>query len=255
MSHDKRMTIKTGGRILVLDDDVDLRYKSSDIFADSGCRVDVAHNGCAVREMLQRTWYDVALLNLEACGIDGLPLYREIKRLQTGTVTVMVTACAHSPTAEEAVAAGAWQIVPDDFAQLSQLLDRALEYPLVLVVDDDTDLCAKLWHVLTERVNRAFVAHHELYAVQRLKRREYKAVLIDAKLSHKSGNAEICLQVQEANPDTRVMLVTGRRTRMSQIVQRLITESADAVCYMRSDLPKHLDTVEWLPRNERGSCY
>ena len=64
--------------------------------------------------------YDVALLDLKMPGMDGLTLYREIKKLRAGTVAIMVTAYASSATAEEALAAGAWQVVakPVDFPML-----------------------------------------------------------------------------------------------------------------------------------------
>ena len=58
-------------------------------------------------------------------------------------MAIVVTAYAGGSTAEEALAAGAWQVLPKpvDFPRLLGLVDEALGQPLVLVVDDDHDLC------------------------------------------------------------------------------------------------------------------
>ena len=71
----------------------------------------------------------------------------------------MVTAYASGATAEEALAAGAWQVLakPVDFPSCSGLVDEALGQPLVLVVDDDHDLCANLWDLLRERGYRVWL--------------------------------------------------------------------------------------------------
>ena len=53
-------------------------------------------------------------------GMDGLTLYREIKKQRAGTVSLLVTAFAGPATAEEALSAGAWKVLakPVDFPKL-----------------------------------------------------------------------------------------------------------------------------------------
>ena len=43
-------------------------------------------------------------------GMDGLTLYREIKKRSAGTVSLIVTAFAGAATAEAAISAGAWKV-------------------------------------------------------------------------------------------------------------------------------------------------
>src|SRR4051812_29650663 len=149
--------------ILVVDDEVDTCHNLSDILTDLGYRVDTAHDGPSALELVRKTNYDIALLDLKMPGMDGLTLYREIKKLRAGTEAIVVTAYASSATAEEAVSAGAWQVLskPVDLPKLMGLVDEALGQPLVLVVDDDPDLCANLWDLLRERGYRVAVAHDE----------------------------------------------------------------------------------------------
>src|SRR5436190_21844803 len=91
--------------ILVVDDEVDTCHNLSDILTDLGYRVDMAHDGLSALELVRQNHYDLALLDLKMPGMDGLTLYREIKKLRAGTVAIVVTAYATSGTAAESLAA------------------------------------------------------------------------------------------------------------------------------------------------------
>src|SRR5436853_438304 len=112
--------MQTPPQILVVDDDVDTCQNLSDILKDFGYRVDFAHNGPAALELIGRTSYDLALLDFKMPGMDGLTLYREIKRIQPSTVAIIVTAYASQGTADEARNAGTWKVLskPVDFSIL-----------------------------------------------------------------------------------------------------------------------------------------
>src|SRR6516225_1846663 len=192
--------------ILVVDDEVDTCKNLSDILTDLGYRVDIAHDGLSALELVRKNPYEVALLDLKMPGMDGLTLYREIKKIRSGTVTILVTAYASGETAEEALAAGAWQVVPKpvDFPTLLSLVDEALGQPLVLVVDDDRDLCANLWDLLRERGFRVCLAHGVSQAEERLETASYRVVLVDLKLPEGDGRAVI-RRVQSSHPEARTV--------------------------------------------------
>jgi CheY-like chemotaxis protein len=233
--------------ILVVDDEVDTCQNLSDILTDLGYHVEVAHDGLAALEMVRRNAYDLALLDLKMPGMDGLTLYREIKKLRGGTVAIIVSAYASTETAEEALAAGAWQVLPKpvDFPRLLKLVGEALDQPLVLVVDDDPDLCQNLWDLLHERGYRVAVAGDEATAAGQLQDTPFRVVLIDMKLPGGDGGRVFRL-VREANPQARTILITGHRSEMDQLVRRAIDEGANAVCYKPFDVPKLLSTLEQL---------
>jgi len=84
--------------LLIVDDDVDTCRNLSDILTDLGYRVDTAHEGLTALELVRRSAYDVALLDYKMPGMDGLTLYREIKRLRAGTVAIVVTAVVIAAT-------------------------------------------------------------------------------------------------------------------------------------------------------------
>jgi CheY-like chemotaxis protein len=122
------MTPSASARILVVDDDADTCRNLSDILTDLGYHVDLAHEGSAALELVRRNRYDVALLDLKMPGMDGLTLYHEIKKISAGTVAMIVTAYAEGATMEQAIAAGAWQVLPKpvDFPRLLGFVDEVL---------------------------------------------------------------------------------------------------------------------------------
>ncbi len=233
--------------ILLVDDDVDICRNMLDILTDLGYQVDVAHDGPAALELIRQRPYEVALLDLKMPGMDGLTLYREIKRLRAGTVALLVTGYAADTKVEEALSAGAWQVLakPVDFPRLLRLVDEAIGQPLVLVVDDDRDLCSNLWDLLRDRGYRVSLAHDAAEAAEQLKDASYKVVLIDLKLPVGDGSRVFHL-VRMANPQARTVLITGNRDEMDQLIEQVLAEGADAVCYKPFDVPQLLTAIEHL---------
>lgn len=239
--------------VLVVDDDEDSCRNLSDILSDLGYRVDTAHDGPSALELVRERPYDVALLDLKMPGMDGLELYRAIKRLSAGTVAMLVTAYASHATAEEALTAGAWQVLskPVDFPRLLGYLEEALSQPLVLVVDDDRELCANLWELFRERGYRVALAHSTNEAVGQIGYANYMVVLIDMRLPGGDGG-EVFRRVREANPQARTILITGYRSETDDLVARVLAEGADAVCYKPFDVPRLLAALEELAGSPGG---
>jgi CheY-like chemotaxis protein len=241
------MTGREIPRILVVDDDADIRDNLSDILSDLGYHVDAAHDGPAALELVGRRPYDVALLDLKMPGMDGLTLYREIKKQRSGTVAVLVTAFAGLGAAEEALSTGAWKVLakPVDSSRLLSLVQEALAQPLVLVVDDDWDLCENLWDVLRDRGFRVSLAHDLERAAAELQESRFHVVLIDMRIPGGDGRSVFRL-VRETNPRSRTMLITGYRSETDPLVGEFVALGADAVRYKPFDNGELIETLRGL---------
>ena len=239
-------------RLLIVDDEPDTCANLLDIFVDLGYEVDVAYDGLAALKLVEKNTYDVALLDLKMPGMDGLELYQRIRQLSAGTVAIVVTAYANSGTATSVLDSGAWKILskPVDLPQLLGLVEQALDEPLILVVDDDQDLCASLWDTLRDRSYRVCLANNLEDATGRLKQREYNVVLIDMKLPECDGS-QILGKVRQMNPDARTILITGYRDEMELRVQEALGNGADAVCYKPFQMDKLLKTIGQLSIDPR----
>jgi two-component system response regulator HydG len=234
-------------RILVVDDDEDICRNLTDILSDLGYQVDAALDGPSALELVQERPYDVALLDYKMPGMDGLTLYREIKKRRAGTVSLLVTAYASPATASEALSAGAWRVVakPVDFSRLLGFVDEAIGQPLVLVVDDDHDLCTSLWDLFRDQGYRVSLAHGRRAASEQLKDTRHKVVLIDLRIPDGNG-ADVFRMVRDANPQARTILITGHRSEMDEAIDRMIADGADAVCYKPFNVPELLAKLERL---------
>ncbi len=233
-------------RILVVDDDVDICTNLIDILSDLGFHVESAHNAEAALDLVRSATYEIALLDYKMPGMSGAALYREIKSLCPHVVALMVTAHA-AAVAEEALALGAWQVLPKplELPRLLRLVQEALSQPLVLVVDDDRDLCSNLWDLLREHGCRVGIAHDRDEARERLGQADFDVVIIDLKLPAGDGR-EVLECVRAALPEARTVLITGSQGEPGVVVEQIVKEGFDALCFKPLDVPKLVSTIEML---------
>jgi two-component system response regulator HydG len=240
--------------VLVVDDDVDICRNVSDILTDLNFLVDVAHDGPSALEMVRRRPYDLALLDLKMPGMDGLTLYRELRKLRAEIVAIVITAFAGPETVNEALAAGAWRVLPKpvDIHHLLSLTQEVLEQPLVLVIDNDSDLCHMIWHALREKGYRVALATDIPSAEEKLKDHTFRVVLIDLKLPADNPK-ELFQLVRLTNPEARTLLITGQDSDMGLTIQGALTEGVDAVCYKPFDVQTLISTVQKLTQTPPAS--
>jgi two-component system response regulator HydG len=237
--------------LLVVDDEKDSCANLQDILSELGYSVDVAYDGFTALDLIDQKPYDVALLDLKMPGMDGVELYRRIKARRAETVAIMVTAYASSDTAREVRKLGAWQILskPVDLTRLLNFVEEASAQPLVMVVDDDRDLCDTLWDLFREHNLRVCLAHSADEADRLLNDRQQDVVLLDLKLPG-AGGAEVYRMLRQSCPCSKVIIITGYRDEMKREVEQAVQEGADAVCYKPFDVGHLLATVQQLTKRE-----
>ena len=228
--------------ILVVDDEPDICANLRDILSEFGYRVDTATSGASALELVDRGYYDVALLDLKMPGMSGVELYKEIKRRSSGTVAVIISAYAGTSSAEGALEAGVWKILskPVDISQMMQCIDEAAAQPHVMLVDDDEELCASLWDVLRSQGIRVKLAHNVADASAALIGQDYQVAIVDLKLPGGDG-MRLCSEVRERNPGAKTILITGFRTELEQQARPLPV--IDATCYKPFDVSELLGTI------------
>lgn len=236
---------ETPSRVLIVDDEADTCANLSDIFCDLGYHVDTAHDGITALQLVEsQLFYDIVLLDVRMPGMDGLELYRRIKQLSAGTEALIVTAYASSDTAKSAIAAGARRVLskPVDIGQLIGFVESTLESPLVLVVDDDHELCNNLWDILHEQGFRVHLAHDVDEAGKSLQHAQFQVVLLDMKLPSGDGG-HVLQRIRITNPQARTIVITGYPSEMENRVQQALAAGAAAVAYKPFDVPTLLKMV------------
>ena len=117
----------TGGakRILVVDDDSDIRQLLEDRLISYGYDVRTATDGMMAIELLQAGAYDGVLLDITMPEIDGLEVLRRIRTRDDTIPVVMVTATGSKQRAIQAVSVGAqaYLLKPFDLSELKQVVE------------------------------------------------------------------------------------------------------------------------------------
>ncbi len=117
-------------RILVVDDEADIRSTLKEVLTDEGNEVDVAADAAQARAARTRHEPDLVLLDIWMPDTDGITLLREWSRAgQLGCPVVMMSGHGTVETAVEAMRLGAFDFVekPLSLAKLLRVVERALE--------------------------------------------------------------------------------------------------------------------------------
>src|SRR5688572_129733 len=117
-------------RILVVDDEADIRSLLKEILSEEGYEVDIAANAAQARAARMRQAPDLVLLDIWMPDVDGITLLREWSANTTnGCPVVMMSGHGTVETAVEATRLGAFDFVekPLSLAKLLRTVERALE--------------------------------------------------------------------------------------------------------------------------------
>ena len=234
-------------RLLVVDDDEDTCQNLSDILGDLGYEVQVMHDGPSALRLAKDKTFDIALLDLKMPGMDGLELYRELKKLQPMLLSILVTGYASPETEIRARDVGTWRILPKpvDLQKLLGFVQEVGEQPLLLIVDDDPDMCSSLSDVFSHHGFRVGIAYSPSEALVQLSRNRYQVLLVDLKLNGSNGT-EVFRAVRSFESPPRTLLMTGHRQEFESTIADALAQGADAVCYKPFDIPGLLHTVRSL---------
>ena len=111
-------------RILVVDDEKNIRTTLADILGDEGFEVSTAATGEKAVKMCGRQAFDVVLMDVRLPGIDGADAFRVIRRNRDGIRAIMMTAYTQDVLEREVLEEGAFAFVrkPLDMTNLLRLI-------------------------------------------------------------------------------------------------------------------------------------
>lgn len=233
--------------ILVVDDDVDAGQNLGDILSDLGYHVGIASDPFKAIEMAKKEKYGIALLDFKMPGMDGLTLAGKLKEICCSTIVILTTAYANRDALAAANRFGVWKVFPKplDIQNLIPGLVEISSQPLVLLVEDDPDLCHSLSDVLKDKGYRVSFATEIDRGLSLLCSSEFHVVLLDMKLPGGFGD-EVFQKVRGISEGARVILMTGYRDEMEDRIRRSLDEGADAVCYKPFEIPEILTILQRL---------
>lgn len=78
------------GRVLVVEDNLDIASLLVDFFSEQGHIADFAHDGLSALNLLRHNDYDALILDLALPGMDGIELCRQLRQVQNITLPVLM---------------------------------------------------------------------------------------------------------------------------------------------------------------------
>jgi two-component system response regulator HydG len=112
------------GRLLVVDDQKNMRATTAMVLRQAGYHVDEAEDGAAAIRQLQGEAYDVVLTDLRMPEVDGMEVLRTVRRVAPDTEVIVMTAYGTIESAVEAIRRGAYDFLAKPFKE-DELLLRA----------------------------------------------------------------------------------------------------------------------------------
>jgi len=115
-------------RLLIVDDERNIRRSLVTFFESLGHAVRAAESGTQAVASLAETQFDLVLTDYRMAEMSGLELLREIKKRAPESLVILMTAFATVENAVEAMKSGAYDYVTKPFSleQIQHTVDRAL---------------------------------------------------------------------------------------------------------------------------------
>ena len=116
-------------KVLIADDDKNLRKVLVNELSDHGFDVDDAEDGIKTMDLLEKDEYDVLLLDLNMPGLGGMDVLKKIKDIEIPLEIIILTAHATVPTAVKAMQLGAYDYITKPFQteELTAVVEKAYE--------------------------------------------------------------------------------------------------------------------------------
>ena len=118
-----------GIRVLIVDDEKDIRDASERILTKMGFEVVKASRGDEAIQILPEKQVSIVLLDLKMPGLDGIEVLKRIQAMDKDILVIVITGYATVETAIEAMKLGAYDFIPKPFEpdHLRIIVNRAQE--------------------------------------------------------------------------------------------------------------------------------
>jgi len=116
-------------KILIVDDELIMRESLAGWLERDGHQIDKAASGEEALEMLEKTRYDILLLDIKMDGMSGLDVLKQVHENDPDVAVVMITAYGSVSTAIEAMKNGAFDYLmkPFDPNELGLLIEKIID--------------------------------------------------------------------------------------------------------------------------------
>jgi two-component system, response regulator PdtaR len=201
--------VTLAGKILVVDDHVDLADNLAEILENAGYQAVVADSAEAALDRLERNDIAALITDYRLPGLNGAELILEIRRRGSPIPAVVMSAFTDDQTIDRASRAGALEVLPKplDLPHLFQVA-KALgrDDGIVLVVEDNRELAENLAEALGEQGFQTNVTGSVAAALAA--RPRPGAAIVDFALPDGTG-IDVAERLKARDPGVKLLFVSG----------------------------------------------
>lgn len=201
------MTI--AGKILVVDDHVDLAENIAEILIGAGYDAVTADSAEAALARFERGDIEALITDFRLPGRSGAELIAEMRRRGNTIPAVVMSAYTDEGTIESSEAAGAFDVLskPVEVARLMALVQAlGRKETVILVVDDNQTLAENVAEVLRGRGYQVIVSTSAAEALAHKTRA--RAAIVDFRLPDVSG-VHVAERLTSRDPHIRILFMSG----------------------------------------------
>ena len=247
------------GCILLVDDNEDFLDSTKDVLEAEGHCVVTTNNGRTALDLLETQTFDVVLMDIKMPGMNGVESFIEMKKRKPDVRVIMLTAYSIEGLIRQALEEGVYAVLhkPIDMDRLFQLIEEIRTKGnggMVLVADDNRELCDNLCNILETEGYRVVVAYDGEEAVSRAEEYIFDLLLLDMKLPILNG-LEAFRLIRSMQPNIIAILISGYAREMYDLIHQTLNENAHSCLTKPLDMEHLLDLIETLCRAKRNGTY
>ncbi|MBU0479418.1 response regulator [bacterium] len=237
-------------RILIVDDDQRMARTLKDILTVKGHEAVVAHSGHEALEKMAETHFDCLLSDIKMPGINGVELFRAVRKTRPDLPVVLMTAYAHDELIKDGLEEGILAVLakPLDINALLGFFAALRKEKSIVIVDDDPVFCKTLGDILQAR---GFVVNEIVQPAGIVDKIQPDSlvVLLDMKLNGLSG-LDVLKEIRERCPSLPVIMATGYREETTQSIEAALKIGAYTCIYKPFQIEELLQLLAEINRQK-----
>ena len=214
--------MKSGLRILVVDDDADAADSLAELFELEGHEVTVAYCGDEAVQSYQNTDFDVAFMDIMMPGMNGVESFFEIRKLKPDARVYMMTGYSVEQLVQQAVDNGAMGVLgkPIEPKQVLAMLDEVKPSGVVLIAEDDPDFGPQLHEVIEMSGYRCRLARNGADALAYASQSPVDVLILDLNLPVIDG-IEVYSKLQKSEKPIPTIIITGHASEHGEALDAM----------------------------------
>lgn len=213
-------------RVLIVDDEVNMRKTLAEILQDEGFQVVTAATGEEAVQLCQEDGFEAVLMDVRMPGMGGVEAFRLIRRHQEGVRVILMSAYSVEALKEAALDEGAIAFLskPLDLDRVVALVGEVAD-TAILVVENEQETADLLRESLGRRGYRVTIVQSPHDALELVEQIRFDLIFLDTNLPAMNG-LELYLAIKKITPSSVAIMIAGMEQEFERIAREAVRRNA-----------------------------